>query len=252
LRNSSIEWRRSARWFAAELLVVVCGVLIALALGSVYENRQDREREANYMRQLIADLKETERLMDQSDSINARWDTSIASLLKSYRGGGTPPRDSVLRWMGDVQMDNPVPVLGTADALVRTGDLQLIEDLDLRSTLISYVSSVREYNTPWLLSVEDDFIAARTLLRDRVDILEASATAGGAVVPAPSSALYDVGDTNPYPLDVARLIRDRDAYFLLVRIVDAKRAFLLVRDSFRNEARTLREQLEQTIEKRED
>src|SRR5688572_25817782 len=42
-------WRARVRWFAAEFLVVVTGVLVALALQAWYEDRQDRDRETAYL-----------------------------------------------------------------------------------------------------------------------------------------------------------------------------------------------------------
>ncbi|PAP75067.1 hypothetical protein [Rubrivirga marina] len=38
-------WRRGARWFGAEFLVVVTGVLVALAVGAWWQGCQDAARE---------------------------------------------------------------------------------------------------------------------------------------------------------------------------------------------------------------
>jgi hypothetical protein len=241
-------WLKPLRWFAAEWAVVVAGVLIALGLGSIYQTQQDHDREAVYLRQLAADLDETLRLMDDAETANLEWDRSLAALLRAYRGDEAPPKDSVLRWMADLQFDNPVPVLGTADALVQTGDLQLIRDPDLRSALTSYLSRMREYNLPWLLSLEDDFVAARTLFRSRFDILEAPPVTGlSESATTPVSVLDQVGTGNPYPLDVGRMIADREAYGLLTRMLLVKRSLLETRATFRREAQALRHTLEASV-----
>ena len=235
------RWAGGVRWFAAELLIVVSGVLIALAIGSAYEHQQDRLKERRYLGQLAADLEQTESLMTAADSVNAGWDRSIAALVGAYRGHPTPSRDSVLRWVEGVLFDNPVPVMGTADALIETGDLQLIRDLALRSMITSYLSRTREYNVPWLLSLENEFMSARTAFRDRVDLLEVEQYTNSGLG---SAARLNLGTTSPYPLNVTRLLDDRDAYFQLVRMIEAKTQLAEVRAAFRSDAASLRKRID--------
>ncbi len=234
--------RRALRWFASELLVVVTGVLIALALGSVYQIHLDRKREAQYVGQLIADLQETEQLMASVDSANRVWDRGISSLIRSFRGGPAPDRDSALAWINDIQLDDPAPVLGTADAIIQTGDLQLMRDPQLRSAITAYVSRSRDYNVAWLLQMETEFTQARTAFRERIDFLEADqrdvSKAGS------SNPLFDIGSRSPYPLDVNQLLHDRAAYSSLTRIVLAKRQLADARRWIREDAEKLRKRLQ--------
>lgn len=224
-RGSWQRWHGGVRWFAAEFVVVVAGILVAFAINSAYESSKDRERETGYLRHLIADLHQTERLLGAAEAPNAAWDGSLDAFVASYRASSIPAPETVRRWIADIQYDNPVPVLGTAEALVQTGDLQLIEDLALRSAITTYLSRTREYTIPWLLTVENDFLEARTGFRTHVDVLES-----------------EKGDS-PYPLDVARLLENREAYFLLSRMLLAKRELAVVRQAFRDDARAVRTQL---------
>ena len=50
------DWRPGVRWFGAEFLVVVTGILVALALNAWWGSRQDAAREQAYVRQLRAEL----------------------------------------------------------------------------------------------------------------------------------------------------------------------------------------------------
>lgn len=50
------KWRRSLRWFLAEFVVLVAGILVALAVSSWAQDRQDAKREQVYLRQLEVDL----------------------------------------------------------------------------------------------------------------------------------------------------------------------------------------------------
>jgi hypothetical protein len=49
-------WRRGVRWFAAEFLVVVAGILTALALQGWWAERQDRGAELQVLRQMRTEL----------------------------------------------------------------------------------------------------------------------------------------------------------------------------------------------------
>lgn len=57
--------RSSIRWFAAEIIVIVAGVLIALALNAWWQDRQDAESEQVYLRLLLRDLDQMEVDLDE-------------------------------------------------------------------------------------------------------------------------------------------------------------------------------------------
>ncbi len=51
--------------------------------------------------------------------------------------------------------NNPVPVLGTVEALVSTGDLQLIRSSETRSAITRYISRTRDFHLIPLYQFED-------------------------------------------------------------------------------------------------
>ena len=51
-RRRMIDWRKSGRWFAAEFLVVVTGVLVALAASAWWTARQEAIHEAQVLGRL--------------------------------------------------------------------------------------------------------------------------------------------------------------------------------------------------------
>ena len=223
--------------------MVVTGVLVALLLNAWYQGRENRMREERYIQQLIANLRETERLMSQADSVSLLRDRSIKALVRMYRGNAPPVRDSVLLWSLQIGYDNPVPVLGTADALLMTGDINLIRDPAVRAALTSYVSTSRDYLMPWVLQLEQDFIEARSEYRARVDYFEAGALrrASERTLEVERVASFnELGPVNPFPLEVDALVRDRTVYALLSRMLLAKSQMVAARDGLRIEARSLR------------
>lgn len=139
-RVEGVALPRWMRWFAAEFLVVVSGVLVALALSSWYEAATDRTRERTYLHQLWNDLLETEELLAETDSLNRRSDYSALMLLRESLGQHRSPTDSVLAWIERApRLRRARAVPGTARALVSSGELTLVHDDSLRGALTSYL-----------------------------------------------------------------------------------------------------------------
>ena len=59
------------RWLIAELLIVILGVFIALAIDAWSKDTEDTARESEYLTQLIRDLQTTEDLVADTRISNA-------------------------------------------------------------------------------------------------------------------------------------------------------------------------------------
>ena len=137
------DWRGAARWFGAEFLVVVTGVLVALAVGAWWQGRQDAATERAYLRQLASDLRETEQAAADADAFLRPVDRAGSLLWLAFYEADPPPRDSLLVWAERSMWTSTVrPVLGTAEALVATGDLALIRDDSLRTAVTAYLDEI--------------------------------------------------------------------------------------------------------------
>jgi hypothetical protein len=136
------DWPARVRWFAAEFLVVLSGVLVALALQAWYNARIDAADERAYLSQLDADLAATERALQDAlrgDSTLVMANSRLVSAL--YRPGPLSP-DSARGWL-HWQLgwySDPRPLLGTVTTLIETGDIRLIRDAELRSEIVAYAS----------------------------------------------------------------------------------------------------------------
>ena len=120
------------------------GIVIGFQVTAWGQQRANRTQELAYLRQLAADLAETERLADQSTADNASGDRALTRLIQASYARRLAPRDSVLRWFRrSTALSEAVPVLGTAEALVTTGDLVLLRDDSLRSAVTAYVEASR-------------------------------------------------------------------------------------------------------------
>jgi hypothetical protein len=212
---------REQNWFAVvlEVLIVIVGVVIGFQVTSWGQDRADRAQEQTYLRQLVEDLEQTEQTYKDMEPDWIQRDASIAALVRSFRSASTPPVDSVLVWAGRVVVfHRPTIVTGTADALVATGDLNLIRDDSLRSSITSYLNVVEQQRDHMGHMQEEATPYIRTLT-ERVDFLagwfgEEGGWFGG-IPPAVRDTMARSWPFSPYPEAPHRTIRplDMDALF---------------------------------------
>lgn len=245
---------------------MVTGVLVALALQAVYQHSEARKRERDYLRQMRAELRQTEASLLYSDSVLEANDHAGIMLVRAYRTN--TPRDSILQWLAVFTAGGRGrPVLGTAEALVASGDLRLIRDDSLRAAIPTYIARTRNA-VEALSSLEDEFQRQRESLSGVVDANQAAVDAikqgnPGATGLTATSAPRDsrllgtrFADTaytplpttiqhTPFPIDVEAMLRDRAAYRALDRMAWANWAHRAIRRRIRTQAEELRIKVEQ-------
>ena len=247
------DWRGGARWFGAEFLVVVTGVLVALAVGAWWQGRQDAAREAAYLGQLAADLRETERAAADADTFLRPVDRAGSLLWLAFYRAAPPPRDSLLAWAERAMWTSTVrPVTGTAEALVATGDLALVRDDSLRTAVTAYLERTRgrlydheQFDQAWA--------AAERRMRRHVDPTESALTLYApetldgflAEMGVPEADLAEL--EAPFPFDAAAFLADEAALRDAFEMANAKRNLLTVRRAMADDARALRQRVEAEV-----
>jgi hypothetical protein len=242
------DWRRGAKWFGAEFLVVVTGVLVALALNAWWADRQDRSKEQFYLRQLVADLAETERASDQMDRRMVPFERAPRRLAQAYFLTNLPPRDSIVAWASVAPVHFPIsPVLGTVEAMVTTGDIGLIRDDSLRIAIVSYLdrtrSNLRGYHEWQQLLLEHT-----STYGDHAPVAEVFAEQIGpgaldSLDRADSWRALVPPGTEIEPFDAVAFVRDQRTQRLMVNMAATKDNMKLYRGSFRSDAAALRERI---------
>jgi hypothetical protein len=158
---------RATNWKYAfgELILIIVGISLALAIDEWREDAEDRRTELEYIEQLIRDLKSTEEVMASVVTDNALADDAATRLLTIFEDGEyVEPREiRKLLWTKSF-FDNPVPILGTAEALVATGDLRLIRDSSIRSRVTQYLSHARDLRLASLYDLESNYHSSDTRL----------------------------------------------------------------------------------------
>jgi hypothetical protein len=130
------------RWFAAEFVVVVSGILVALAVQSWYSNRRDRSEENAYLVQLERDLALTERVLQDAILEDSTGAAMHGRLLTALSSPNPLSPDSARLWLGWEAgwYSDPRPLLGTVSTLLETGDIALVRETAIRTQIVAYAS----------------------------------------------------------------------------------------------------------------
>ncbi len=133
-------WRAALREFG----IIVAGVLCALAAQAWWQQHEERGRERDYLRQILADTRENERRLEDAITQDSAGVGAAARIMDALTRPEAPlPPDSMMRWMSQAGRSADFrPVAGNYRALLGTGELRLVRTDTLRALLASYASSV--------------------------------------------------------------------------------------------------------------
>lgn len=179
--------RRGVASYLSELVVIIVGVLVALAVDRWDGGRRDRALEAEYLQALVADLR--------SDSIQfaqtylpalAQKDSALALVAPVVRGA--PFTGDTLAFLDAVGLGGRLGSTSifllarrtTFDELIATGNLGLIRSAELRAALVAFYADVqvessrldaRKPNYP--MAVHAYYPAELRSRRDKPDVVRA-------------------------------------------------------------------------------
>jgi uncharacterized protein (UPF0335 family) len=138
------------RWaqLGLELIVVVVGILMALAIDSWWAERQERILEASVLEQLAADLARADsQLVAQLSQTEAAAQAAL-DLVAAARGEREAPGDSIASWLTRVSWwSDPVPITSSAQALVSSNSLHVIRNDRLRSSVVAFLDQTRQFES---------------------------------------------------------------------------------------------------------
>lgn len=178
-----MEIRRSRTGFVRALtrfVVIVVGVLVALAVDEWRENIAESNLETQYLRGLAADVDDELFYLEFVTDL-ARSRLEAADRLLLFLGAGAGPSIDTLAYVAPeepdpgllasdlvaaVQTQFFVPEAIVWEDLVNTGNLRLIEDWELRQAIARYYSQIR-FQSRDLSVLFARFEATREYLRDR-------------------------------------------------------------------------------------
>jgi len=227
-------WVSRLRWFLAEFLVVVSGIMVALALSGWVQERRDQQREIAYLQQLSADLLSSEQQLSEAvEHMRERARASARVLHRFWRED--PAVDEA--FLKDLWLPQGTrrfrPVMGTAEALSSTGNLSLIGSDTLRAELLTYVESMKR-NLDDINRFDETYFRPGMLM-----LIHGTDLSAHMKVPANDDSLRtrpNQYERVPFPSILADMLRDRNVYT----------GFQLLLTAHRNQAHRYEEMLEQT------
>lgn len=135
------DWQAKLRWFAAEILIVVAGVLIALAINAWWQGRQDAASEATYLALIHRDLGQ---MADNLEDLLIYQDRQVQDGVTAYRilsmaAPSEREQDAASQGLESLLGRRTIHVIQPAyEDLINTGNLRLIRNQTLRDRLVSF------------------------------------------------------------------------------------------------------------------
>jgi hypothetical protein len=153
----TVDWKRAL----VELVVIVGGVLIALAVDQWNDGRLDRVAERQYLQSLIGDLEADLVELDSASTWASRHEQAATEVLSFLQGGLITEVDSLAKQILLAGWQYPPPFsLNTILELRSTGNLQLLRDPELKRQVSSYyalLENLKAINQPLQDRVWEDY-----------------------------------------------------------------------------------------------
>lgn len=126
-----------------EFVVIVAGVLVALAAQAWWEGRERRDVEQAYLEQLRSDAMENRERLRSAIVEDSLAGVAADSAMLALAGRVDASSGEVVLWIARVgQASDFQPVTGAHRALQETGDLRFIRDDSVRHALTTYATSL--------------------------------------------------------------------------------------------------------------
>ncbi|MEM1096913.1 MAG: hypothetical protein AAGJ10_20135 [Bacteroidota bacterium] len=212
-------------WFASlvQFVIVVLGIVIGFQITAWGNARADRAKEQGYLAQLADEAKATLLVLDAEDEVDVDGRKATYQLVRSFYEINPPSGDTLMLLLDEaIHVSTPQPPLGTAEALIATGDLRLIRHDDLRATIALYVEEMRGLKAAHL-DAENRWRDAAEALDRHIDqagifdalINRAEDAAGEKIEITPDDWEWIVPPAprrNPFPFDANQFFANRAAF----------------------------------------
>ena len=135
--------RSRLRGSLREFVVIVAGVLVALAAQAWWEGRERREVEQDYLEQLRSDALENQERLRSAIVEDSLAGIAADSAMLALTARLDASAGEVVLWIARLgQASDFQPVTGAHRALQETGDLRFIRDDSVRLALTTYATSL--------------------------------------------------------------------------------------------------------------
>src|SRR5262245_39149153 len=95
-------WRSKVQWFAAEIVVVVAGILIALALNAWWGAREEARAAASLRSEFRRDIEQTRTVIAENLESSRALSEAARAVLSGMAAKELPSRDTHLATIGSI------------------------------------------------------------------------------------------------------------------------------------------------------
>jgi hypothetical protein len=257
LQLPRLPWGPRLRWFAAEFLVVVTGVMVALAMNAWWEGLQEKDRQRSYLAGVAAELRATETELGAEIERGQRLFEKVQQMHHAFFRASPPPMDSLLAWW-ELDHADPEPTIGTLHALIRTGDLRLVRDDSLRHALVWLGERTQYYDArlrKWETLIVNTFdqlapplFVLRTMHWDAAGRPDETERFGGFVWRESIQSLPASIEQPPFLTSIGGVLNDPDTYRAVVVYLVGTRAHRRNMQELREDVRTTLRRVESALE----
>jgi len=159
-----IPWCRTM----VESVAIILSILLAFAIDAGWDTIKERSQEKTFLVSLLNDFKETRSRINESADAHMKF-IELARQLLGFHGGDTPnfEPEALEKLLSGVFLNWYSLYLpsGSRDALFASGDIEIIDNEELRAMLAAWPSRVAD-------ATEDDILIANDVMNHLAPYLQ--------------------------------------------------------------------------------
>ena len=156
---SQSKARKYLLYAAGEVLLITVGILIALQISNWNEQRQDRARERVHLEQLYADFAtNADRMASVADHHAELAENLMIAVSAIKRGELAADEVELFKWVILTMHQFPPSnaITGAYDAIIASGDFAVVQDQELKSSLVKIDSALEAMQRLSEMASEDN------------------------------------------------------------------------------------------------
>ncbi|WP_282134329.1 DUF6090 family protein [Seonamhaeicola maritimus] len=143
------------KYAIGEIILVVIGILIALSINNWNQNRLNKKLESEYCQRLLEDLKEDKAILQATLNYSHQVVTHAKNAILVFENSeemNPNPVDNLIDMYQASQLQDPNSAFSTYKELIASGQINLIQNDNLKTALIRYYEVDWEQTSVFKLS----------------------------------------------------------------------------------------------------
>jgi len=194
-----IPWRRTI----VESVAIILSILLAFAIDASWDKMKERNQETAFLVSLLNDFKETRSRIDESIIAHKRFIDLAGQLLSFHGDDRRNIEPEALEEMLSAVFFNWESLYlpsGSRDALFASGDIEIIDNEELREMLAAWPSVVDDANEDDILIANDVMNNLAPYLQSKIrtrNVVRVSNSDAADLIPRIESVNYDAVWNDP-------------------------------------------------------